>query len=287
MILKSKSYKPYIIFFYSLCCALMVFAAFFDLKIDIALNNPENPFAIWFRNTGEMPSRLIAPLAGAVLVKTCEKPIEKLLGYVICLGGSAYLGFHMSSYFLFENENHTSGEEINIAYGIVYGIGVGIIIIMTIKLIHIPKRMVTPLRTIAIMGILIMLIQLATVEVSKYLWGRVRFRDLLKAQNYEAFTPWYHPNGINGNKSFPSGHTAGAGMSFLMMYLPYISKKWENKTAICFFLPLVYTFTVGFTRLVMGAHYLSDITAGAIISFTIVIAGIKIYENRYMNKKQS
>lgn len=283
--MKIKKYTPYIIFFYIACAAALICAAFFDLELDIKLNNPTDAFAIWFRNTGEMPSRLICPLAGAVLVKTCEKHIQKFLGYIVCIGGSAYLGFHMSSYFLFEEANHMSGEAVSIAYGIIYGIGVGVIILITIRLIHIPKRMIAPLRTIALIAIIVMFIQLGIVECSKYLWGRVRFRDLLKAGSYDAFTPWYHPNGINGNKSFPSGHTAGAGMSYLLMFMPYISKKWENKSALCFFIPFVYTSIVAFTRLVMGAHYLSDVTVGGLISFTVIIIAVNIYEKKLMQKR--
>ena len=130
-----------------------------------------------------------------------------------------------------------------------------------------------------------MFVQITAVEGMKYLWGRVRFRDLLAAGSYDAFTPWYKINGINGNKSFPSGHTAGAGMSYLMMAFPYLSKKWKNKKTLCFVIPLVYTSVVAFTRLVMGAHYLSDVAMGGIVSFTVVIIAFTLYEKKFLNKQ--
>ncbi len=280
-----KKYTPYIIIFYVLAAAALVCASIFDLKIDIWLNNPEDPFAIWFRNTGEIPARLVLPLAGAVFIKTCEKPFERFCGYIVLFGGGMYLGFHLVSYFLFKNGNaHIEGEAVNIAYGLVYGIGCSVIILLVLPHINIPKRMVRPLRTIALLGIILMFVHVGIVEGTKIIWGRVRFRDLLAAGSYDAFTPWYHPNGITGNKSFPSGHTGSAGMSYLMMFMPYISKKYEKKTALCFILPLVYTSIVAFTRLVMGAHYLSDVTAGGVIAFTVVIIGIAIYEKRLMKR---
>ncbi len=275
-----KRYGPFIIFFYIFAVIALICASAWDLPLDMKLNNPDSLFAIWFRNTGEIPSRLIPVLAGAVLVKTCEKKIQRLCGYIICMGGSAYLGYHMAQYFFAADKNHMQPEDI--AFGILYGIGVGVITLMVIRLIHIPKAMAAPLRRIAVICIIVMFAQIIIVEGSKYLWGRVRFRDLLKAGSYDSFTPWYHPNGINGNKSFPSGHTAGAGMSFTMMFLPYISKKWRKKgEVLCFLLPFIYTCTVGFTRLIMGAHYLSDITVGAVISFTVVIIAIKLYEKKF------
>ena len=69
------------------------------------------------------------------------------------------------------------------------------------------------------------------------------------------------------------------------MLLPYISDKWKNRAQICFWTAFIYTSVVAFTRLVMGAHYLSDVTAGGIISFTIVIVSIKMFEKHCADKK--
>lgn len=62
-----KRYKNPAICFYSLFVIAMAVAVFYDLALDIWLNNPGNLFAIWLRNTGEIPSRLICPLAGTVI----------------------------------------------------------------------------------------------------------------------------------------------------------------------------------------------------------------------------
>ena len=268
-----KKYKGNIIFFYIAAAAALLAAAFCDLQLDIALNNPENIFAIWFRNTGEIPSRLICPLAGTVLFYTYKNKLQQTAGFIIAVGGSAYLGYYLGSYFFL--------EENRLLFSIIYGTGFGIFCLIIGKFITIPDRNI--LRAVAITGIIVMAVQLTVIEGMKYLWGRVRFRDLLAAGSYDAFTPWYHLNGINGNKSFPSGHTAGAGMSFLMMFFPYLSKKWEKKAQLCFWVPCVYTSIVAFTRLVMGAHYLSDVTMGGIVSFTIVLAAMKLFENKTKN----
>lgn len=264
-----KKYKPYIILFYTLAAASFITAAFLDLKIDIVLNNPQDIISIWFRNTGEIPSRMICPLAGAVLFYTCGRKAEKIIAALIELGGSAYLGYYLGKYFF---------VEYPLAFGIVFGLGIGIIILLTGKYVHIPEKQAAVLKKLAIFGIIVMAVQLTFVEVMKILWGRVRFRDLLAAGSYDTFTPWYHINGNTGNKSFPSGHTAGAGMSYLLMMLPYSSKKSENKACLCFIVPFIYTSIVAFTRLVMGAHYLSDVTMGGVISFTVVLIAMAVYE---------
>lgn len=272
-----KNYKYNVITFYAMAVIALIFAAFFDLRIDQWLNDPADPFSIWFCNTGEIPCRLIAPLAGAVIAYTADQKWQKIAGAVICLGGSAYMGTYIGDYFFLE-ENH-------LAFSLLWGIGFGITVMLVGSVIKIPKRLKKPLLILAVTGIIVMAVQLLTIEGMKYLWGRIRFRDLLAAGSTDAFTPWYVINGINGNKSFPSGHTAGAGMSYLLMLLPFVFKKWEDKKQLCFWVPFVYTSVVAFTRLVMGAHYLSDVTVGGVISFTIVIIAMAILEKKKLLEK--
>ena len=259
-----------ILIFYIITAAAFAAATFVDLKFDIRLNSPENPFAVWFQNTGEIPCRLICPLAGTVIFYTSERKFSRIAGFLIALGGSAYLGYYIGKYFFI--------EENRMAFSIVWGIGFGLVTLITGKYIKIPEKAKKPLKALAIAGIAVMAVQLLAVEGLKYLWGRVRFRDLIAEGSYDAFTPWYKINGINSNKSFPSGHTAGAGMSYLLMLLPCVFSGFKSKKNICFWVPFVYTSVVAFTRLVMGAHYLSDVAAGGLISFTIVIITMKIFE---------
>ena len=266
-----KKYKTNIIFFFCVVIAAMITAAFYDLQIDKALNNPENIFAIWFRNTGEIPGRLICPLAGTVLFYTYKNRLQQIAGFIIAMGGSAYFGYYISKYFFVEHQ---------MIFGLIYGIGFGIVCLAVGKYIKIPDDKKDILRQIAIIGVIVMFVQITAIEGLKYLWGRVRFRDLVAANNFDDFTPWYIINGINGNKSFPSGHTAGAAMSYLLMFLPYLSDKYKKHSQMCFWIPCIYTSIVAYTRLVMGAHYLSDVTIGGAVSFIIVLIAIKIYDKR-------
>lgn len=272
-----KKYKVNIILFYVLAAVALIAAAFCDLELDKFLNNPDDIFSIWFRNTGEIPGRLICPVAGTVLFYTYRNKFEQIAGFLITIGGAAYFGYYIGKYFFLEDNR--------MLFSIIYGIGFGITALMIGSLIKIPEKYRDILRKTAIIGIVVMFVQIALIEAMKYLWGRVRFRDLLAEGNFDKFTPWYHPNGINGNKSFPSGHTAGAGMSYLMMFLPCMSKKWEKRKQLCFWIPFIYTSVVAFTRLVMGAHYLSDVAMGGIVSFSLVIIAMKIYEAKFKSEK--
>ena len=272
-----KKYKTYIILFYVLAAAALVTAAFTDLKIDIALNNPQSPFCKWFEAMGEMPARLICPVAGTMIFYLAENKLLKCFGFVFDIGGSAYLGWHISRY-LFIEEN-------GFAFGIIFGICVGITALIIGQYIHVGDLR-NVLLTLAIAGVIVMFAQSGVIESVKMLWGRVRFRDLLKNGSYDRFTPWYHPNGINGNKSFPSGHTASAATAYLMMLLPFASVKWKKAYHACFLIPFVHTSVVAFTRMVMGAHYLSDVTMGGTVCFTVVIVTIYVLEKKNLIPKE-
>ena len=75
--------------------------------------------------------------------------------------------------------------------------------------------------------------------------------------NYENFTPWFQPRGITGNYSFPSGHTAMGWMLLPILFLIADTKTWKNK--LVFGSVLLWGVIVGLSRIVIGAHYASDV----------------------------
>jgi membrane-associated phospholipid phosphatase len=102
------------------------------------------------------------------------------------------------------------------------------------------------------------------VQPIKLFWGRIRFRDL--ADNYSDFTAWYVPNGITGNQSFPSGHAA---MGFMLMALfVFIADKSFYKRIIVKGIIISWALTVCVSRVVIGAHFTSDVLFGSFIMIT-------------------
>ena len=107
------------------------------------------------------------------------------------------------------------------------------------------------------------------VQSFKILWGRVRFRDL--AANYTKFTPWFHPQGITGNYSFPSGHTAMGWMLLPIFILLVDKNRWQYR--IIGATILIWGVIVALGRIVIGAHYASDVvfsTGAAFITFILL-----------------
>lgn len=269
-----KKYKGEILFFYIASICSLIFASFKDLQIDIALNNPTNPLALWFYRTGEVAGNLVFLLAGLVIFKYSTKQILKLIGLAFEIGGGIFFGIYLSGYMFVEDGTET-------ITGAIFGAGVSAIALLVSKYISLPNKMKKPLLVFAYAGIIAVLVKTGITEVTKIFWGRERYRMMLEKGTTEGFSQWYQPQGItdsNEYKSFPSGHTSGAGMSYLMMLLPFVKGKLKDKTTLCFIIPFVYTSVVAFTRLVMGAHFLSDVTVGGMIAFTVVVITMAIID---------
>ncbi len=103
------------------------------------------------------------------------------------------------------------------------------------------------------------------IQAIKYVWGRVRFRELDAA--FSQFTPWYMPQGITGFDSFPSGHAAMGFMLLSILILLVNAKRWLKNSVVAII--FLYGMVLAMSRVVIGAHYASDVMFG---SFFIIVS---------------
>ncbi|MBN1803581.1 MAG: phosphatase PAP2 family protein [Candidatus Lokiarchaeota archaeon] len=132
-----------------------------------------------------------------------------------------------------------------------------------------------------IIGCLALFNTLILANTIKIIWGRVRFYDVLKLGD-TAFTPWYLPNGPSiEHTSFPSGHTT---MAFIFLPLLIIVKEadWKKLLKISVsILILAWGIFIAITRVIYGAHYLSDVLFAS--GFTVLFS-ILLYKFLYLKK---
>ena len=129
--------------------------------------------------------------------------------------------------------------------------------------------------------------------------GRMRFRAMNMIGDFSRFTPWYVVNGAmeedelirlfgttDACRSFPSGHTCAAGMSYcLVMLIPALNIKDKWKKAALWILPIAFTGTVAISRIMVGAHFMSDVLMGGTISFLSMIIFREIFVVKGANVK--
>jgi membrane-associated phospholipid phosphatase len=85
-------------------------------------------------------------------------------------------------------------------------------------------------------------------------------------------------------KSFPSGHSTTSVISLILcVYLPYIFKNKNNKELLCFVIAYSYVVIMAFSRMLCGAHYLSDVSCGILISSLFLVISNEIWLKNYKN----
>lgn len=149
---------------------------------------------------------------------------------------------------------------------------------------YIPKKTRYILFKFAIFAITYLLVALLVTQVLKTIWHRMRFRDMLKENaighdGFSNFTPWFTPDmsrvELNEDyhySSFPSGHSNSAVHIFILCTLYKILPSWREKKWLKY---VIYGGCTAFVLLTMisricdDAHFLSDVIAGASISYII------------------
>lgn len=63
-------------------------------------------------------------------------------------------------------------------------------------------------------------------------------------------------------KSFPSGHTANAATMLLLGIIPFLNPRYQRYKRCFLAVGFAWAALVAFSRIIMGAHYLTDTVVG-------------------------
>ena len=240
---------------------LAIIFGFTDLEISKALVNRESLWANIGKDYGEAPGYGIIAVAISILIGSYQDELkkQKIAAYVFLMSGAFIIILAI-----------IVGSIWFMAFG--GGITLGVLLF----LIFTHNRDWREFKKIAIVIILLSIINpLIFVQIGKILCGRVRYNDL--SSDYSNYTPWFLPPGpiswLQGNASFPSGHTALAFVS-----LPLIIEIKENNWNIVLklstiFIILSYAFFIAISRVIVGDHYASDVlfSIGVAVVVTILL----------------
>jgi membrane-associated phospholipid phosphatase len=167
---------------------------------------------------------------------------------------------------------------------IALAIGVLITLPTVLFLRKLSSKTMSDLFVFAVVAFLACAFAQLSVHFIKPLVGRARYRAIWLLGDESLYTPWYVFNGerISKNallvaigagkdafRSFPSGHTASAGAVYVLLALPYCLKKFDNNKSkiILTCISVIVTGMVAVSRIIVGAHYFSDVLIGGTFSF--------------------
>lgn len=127
----------------------------------------------------------------------------------------------------------------------------------------------------------------AGVSLIKVIYHRPRFRAVVN--DGLDYYPWYircsdyhklmkeYLVDSEEFKSFPSGHAASAmGFALVPLFLPVVDKKYEKVQLPVFLCGLAFALLVMFSRMLVGAHYLSDVSMGALLTTLLIYIAFEV-----------
>ncbi len=273
-----------------ICLVLIIIGSFLDKDISMALYDKSNAYGSFFESFGTLIGYMMIPCGASCLfigLKDDKRWWIKLIAWallIVAVFASAYV---------YGGSLCVSKEEYGLlvdalpAYGFAF-FTMGLSVLLTFMFVNKKdKRMLIVVGSIILLS---MALQLALLNLFlKYLACRPRWRYLMGDaidQNgvNESFRAWWEmqPFAFSSgdyHKSWPSGHTATAMIVTCLPLLSLVEEKKHKYTMLVFALiGFIYAFSVAFSRIVAGAHFLSDVAFGGLFSVLGIIASYFIVE---------
>lgn len=336
---KNVGFIVFTVIFYIVAVGLMAFGSVNDLKVDLAVFNPENSFAKFMESFGQFTYWAIWGPAFSIIF-VCRRDLNESLGVINKLvpfikpveniESKAYKFFNFAlkvlttiAFFalsgigwkklienIIKNILLDMGKD-NLSQAVYFIISFVVAIVSIILISRVDKNKLRKIEGLALAGVLLGIL-FKIVEECKTITNRVRFREMVGYSNgflnedglsegkyspltssmknntdFSAFTPWYKKGddmGIyNRADSFPSGHTTNACVIFLLSLLCNTYDRLKKLAPFALCVSVVYVFIMGYTRIVTGAHYLTDVAGAAIIAYTLFLVVRSIYFS-FVNK---
>lgn len=295
---KKKNALVPIILFVVVFAALLITATFTDLQVSKILTSgvlPEGQyyaqdfFGVMFECVGSSPVYLIMAFAFQIWFWYSRRFIKKHpLSEVLCalcaiLSVVAdYICVNDSVGYVFE---HFGAEKESFLTGISIFYAVIITVVSLFAVRNFSDDSIKKLCRFAFAVVAVVALANATVNLVKIPMGRMRFRAMNTIGDFSKFTRWYVPNGqmdkdlmrqlfgtTDACKSFPSGHTCAAGMSYcLLMLIDVLDIKSKRKKAALWIGTIAFTGIVAVSRIMVGAHFFSDVLMGGTIAFVSMV----------------
>lgn len=277
---------------------LAAVAAFYDLAINKALYNPDSLFGQFFARLGELPSYLAAPTVGAILFHQ-NYGEKKALAFFpkLLFAALVFVGWFFCLYAWVWGNFIDPELPYKLVYQLFFSAFLTVAVLLATSLAD--KKAMKKLLLFALFVLIVAGVSNAIIQVMKEVWSRQRFRTMVDnemnssliaayGRDFAGFAPWYKPQALFPSsirdeayiaahkaidsdtfRSFPSGHTVAASASYAIIILPIMYEKLKKLDTLFWIVPTVYTATVAISRIVMGAHYLSDVLFGGYIGLAV------------------
>ena len=271
-----------------LLLAGFVVGSFFDLQIDQALFNENNGFGLFMASFGVYPCYAgLAFIGGGFLCTSIRRKDFPLWAKIICYVFSG-VAYGMSIYLCGKELPSVNGYNVPklaiLSYAICAVLFAGAFVGGYVVCRKGDQKYLWTI--LLLMSVIFIVSLLPAGYVIKLIIHRPRYRYAVRFGETDYYNWWqmfpeykeHIGKVVAGNieltkeefKSFPSGHS-GTGM-ILAMYLPFAAfffPKLKGKETFLFYGGVAFGLLMMFSRLLVGAHYLTDTCMGSLIVMVV------------------
>lgn len=262
----------------------LLVGTFNDYEISLKVADENNIFGILFTAFGVLGSLTVGTFASVALFFAPNHPNKKINfllkaaaigGFVLCNFFEISVGTEYADYPRLANEK---GAYKALLISLIVIIDLIIILFTKLKFNKLDDKVLVPT---CLTILFILFVFAGGSEFIKYLVSRPRPRVVFEGEEYR---PWYIFKPLlafnkprEDFKSFISGHAANSACLMTILPLALSMGKNKNKLStqiIAFVIGFLFAFVVSLSRVLIGAHFLSDVTGGILMSSCV---GIVVY----------
>ncbi|MBP3732815.1 MAG: phosphatase PAP2 family protein [Bacilli bacterium] len=283
-----------------------IVGSFLDLQINQTLYSQGNMFGVIMAAFGTYPCYAgLSFTAGGLLITSLKKKDLHIVWRIISWFLVA-LGYGLSVYLGSKDVSSVNGFDNKQLLLPTMAINVFIFAGFSTLGFFVCKKgdMNTLWIALMVMAVIFILALIPTSYLIKLVIHRPRYRFVVNSGEI-AFHNWWESYGaykeyvaeehtLYGHlitkeefKSFPSGHSGSAAI--MMMVLPYLSmffKKLKGKETMMFYIGFAWTLLMMFSRMLVGAHFLTDTCMGALIVTVVYYIGHTIATHKGLIYKE-
>ena len=270
--------------FAAVLAVLLAVGTFADYQVAQAVYAPGNPAVIFVSTLGLFPMAYPACVLLGVLAQRSlasqKSQVLRVAGAVVCVALAVLFGALITRAVLsvLEGFGGIVGQElpktIRMVIGGVIGAGLCALGFKAGK-----ENDAADLARRVLLVVVVLAVSFVAVEIVKIFMARPRPRLLFAGHEGIEFSPWYRKFsgaeefmanlGIEKDafKSFPSGHSLQAASVLSAFYgLSIVYPGLRQKLGVALAVEIVFTLVVMACRMILGAHFLSDVSMGALLS---------------------
>ncbi len=319
----SKKIKWIIVFScLALYIAVVTLATFFDYQISKAIAKlPEGQYISSsvlgkiFEVIGESPMYLAGAFASTILLRkasTVKRNVLKSVLMTLC----AILGIVLLTvmlnraveYVFEQNNNLDAFEKYNsVITLILVVVSAGVFALTLYFTFKIPEKHIAGLTVFAVVVFMAAVVSQSAVQGVKVVFGRQRYRAISVLEynglhELVKYTEWFVINGkqtpteqmlslgiaSDAYKSFPSGHTCAWAVIYCFALIPdflEIDEKTRVKAKTWLLIgATLSTLLLGYTRILVGAHFATDVLISAGWTYFSVVASAFVCKKIFKRK---